>query len=73
MGNDPREEHNLSAEPQHAGRVKELMAKLAELQRQFGDTYPLDVPNPKPAQWSPEKLTPQDIEAQMANPIKGSA
>jgi arylsulfatase A-like enzyme len=64
LSNDTHEEHDLSADPANADRIKELMAKLAELQQKWGDTAPLAVPNPKPAEWSPAMLTPADLAAQ---------
>jgi arylsulfatase A-like enzyme len=64
LSNDAHEEHDLSADPANAGKIKELMGKLAELQQKWGDTTPLTVPNPKPAEWSPAMLTPEDLAAQ---------
>lgn len=50
---DPDELNNLAEQPQHEAKVAELTALLEqELQRQ-GDTAPLRVPNPKPAEWHP--------------------
>jgi len=46
---DPYETKNLADEPAHAGRVKELLAVMAEQQKLFGDTDPLAVENPRPA------------------------
>jgi len=53
LQNDPRELNDLADKPEHAGRVKELMALLAEKQKEFNDPDPLTVPNPKPARWTP--------------------
>jgi len=64
LANDPHEEHDLAAQPENAGRIKELTGKLQECQQQVGDTVPLTVPNPKPAEWSPAMLTPEDLAAQ---------
>jgi len=61
---DSLEERDLAAVPDHAGRVEPLMAKLAELQRQWGDPHPLKVDRPRPADWSPERLTQEQIKAQ---------
>jgi len=47
---DPVETKDLSTDPAHAARVKELLALMAEQQGLFGDTQPLDAPNPKPAE-----------------------
>jgi arylsulfatase A-like enzyme len=64
LENDAHEEHDLTAKPESAAKIKELMAALADLQRQVDDPYPLTVPNPKPAEWSPALLTPADLAAQ---------
>ncbi len=50
---DPDEMHNLADDPAQRGRMKTMLARLAELQPMWGDTAPLTVPNPKPAAWSP--------------------
>ncbi|HPD15622.1 MAG TPA: sulfatase-like hydrolase/transferase [Planctomycetota bacterium] len=47
---DPHETRDMSADPAQATRVKELLALMAEQQKLFGDTQPLDVPNPAPAE-----------------------
>jgi arylsulfatase A-like enzyme len=47
---DPREIKDLAGAPAQAGRVKELMALLAAEQKHFGDTLPLEVADPKPAE-----------------------
>jgi len=46
---DPHETKDLAGDPAHAAKVKELLAVLAEEQKRFGDTQPLEVENPKPA------------------------
>lgn len=53
---DPHEMHDLSAMPENAAKVKELMAVLARQQKIYGDNCPLTVANPKSSEWSPEKL-----------------
>jgi arylsulfatase A-like enzyme len=50
---DPDERHDLAAAPDHAGRVAELLARLASLQKEYGDAAPLTVPSPKPSAWTP--------------------
>ncbi len=47
---DPFETKDLSADPAQAEKVKELLALMAEQQKLFGDTLPLSVPDPKPAE-----------------------
>ena len=47
---DPFETKDLSADPAHAGEVKELLALMAEQQKLFGDPQPLTVASPKPAE-----------------------
>ena len=46
---DPNEQRDLSADPNQAGKVKELLALLAATQKEFGDKQPLMVDNPQPA------------------------
>ncbi len=50
---DPHELTNLADKPEHAAKVKELTAVLETEMKRYGDTYPLIVPNPKPAAWTP--------------------
>ena len=54
---DPQELNNLAAKPEHAPKVAELMGRLARAQLAFGDTVPLAVESPKPAEWSPPNAT----------------
>jgi arylsulfatase A-like enzyme len=61
---DPHELNDLSAKPEHAEKIKTLLAQTKNIQREIGDPVPLSVPNPKPAEWSPERLTAKDIEEQ---------
>ena len=55
---DPHELNNLAAKPEYAARVKEMLALLAKAQKQCGDTCPLTVADPKPAQWTPPDRLP---------------
>jgi arylsulfatase A-like enzyme len=55
---DPHELNNLAAQPEHAGRVKEMLALLAKAQQKCGDTCPLTVADPKPAKWTPPEKPP---------------
>ena len=55
---DPHELNNLAAQPEYAGRVKEMLALLADAQKQCGDTCPLTVADPKPAKWTPAEKPP---------------
>ena len=50
LESDPHELHDLSASPDQAERVKELMELLAEQQKLAEDQQPLEVPNPAPAE-----------------------
>ncbi len=50
---DPDEITNLAERPEHAGKVRELLALLAAQQREFGDAAALTVAEPKPADWTP--------------------
>jgi arylsulfatase A-like enzyme len=53
LASDPHELNNLSDRLEHADKVTELMAVLQREMTAYGDPYPLTVPNPKPAAWSP--------------------
>ena len=50
---DPQEIHNLAGQPEFAAKEKEMFALLARQQQFYGDTLPLTVPNPQPADWAP--------------------
>ncbi len=50
---DPHEVTNLAGHPAHADRVAALTAALERLQRASGDTAPLAVAVPEPAEWTP--------------------
>jgi arylsulfatase A-like enzyme len=52
---DPQETTNLADRPEQATRVVALLALLATEQRQHGDTAPLRVTRPKPAEWAPPR------------------
>ncbi len=47
MKKDPLEKNNLAHDPRYAPKIKQLRAKLKELQKEVGDTLDLDNP-PKP-------------------------
>jgi len=55
LTNDPHEVTNLADRPDQAARVAALTAVLEKEQNHFGDTGPLKVPNPGPAEWTPPK------------------
>jgi arylsulfatase A-like enzyme len=46
---DPREVHDLAADPVNADTVKRLMATLESEQKRYGDKTPLTAEKPKPA------------------------
>jgi arylsulfatase A-like enzyme len=50
---DPHERNDLAGKPEMAEKLREMMALLAAKQKEFGDPWPLTVPNPKPAEWTP--------------------
>ena len=64
VAHDAHEEHDLAGQPENAGKIKELLAKLAELQKKYDDPAPLTVANPAPSSWSPASLTAEDLAAQ---------
>jgi len=47
---DPFETNDLAADPQHADKVQELLALMKQQQKVYGDTAPLVVENPRPAE-----------------------
>lgn len=55
LRNDPSETTNLADQPEQAARVMALTALLKKEQKRFGDSAPLTVPDPQPAQWTPPK------------------
>ncbi|MDB6117377.1 MAG: arylsulfatase family protein [Verrucomicrobiaceae bacterium] len=59
---DPHELANLADQPEHAAKVKEMMAVLADQMQQYGDTHPLTVDHPAPAEWSPPANLPKAKE-----------
>ena len=50
---DPCETTNLASQPGQAGKIAELTALLEKEMQHDGDTAPLSVQNPKPADWTP--------------------
>lgn len=64
LENDPREQHDLAGDPRYAVEEARLTAELVAQQRKWGDAAPLTVAEPRPAEWSPEKLTAQDLKDQ---------
>jgi arylsulfatase A-like enzyme len=56
---DPFEITDLSAKPEHAARVADLLARLAEEQKALGDPLPLVVAKPQPADWVPPQKLPK--------------
>jgi arylsulfatase A-like enzyme len=55
---DPRETNDPADKPEHAGKVEEMMARLAQAQKQWGDTCPLVSPSPASPEWSPPVKEP---------------
>lgn len=53
LQSDPHETKNLADNPAHTAKIAELTALLEGEMSRFGDTAPLTVADPKPAQWSP--------------------
>ncbi|MBN8458192.1 MAG: sulfatase-like hydrolase/transferase [Verrucomicrobia bacterium] len=50
---DPHEMTDLAGKPESTSKIRELTALLEKTRKEFGDTAPLVVSNPKPAGWSP--------------------
>lgn len=55
---DPQEATNLAYLPQYAAKVAELTARLQREQRVAGDTAPLTLAQPKPAEWTAPATDP---------------
>ena len=53
LESDPHEARDLAGQPEHAGRVKELLARMEVEMKRSGDTLELRVSHPKPAEWTP--------------------
>jgi arylsulfatase A-like enzyme len=50
---DPDERVNLAERPEHAARVKEMVARLARLMIEHADAASLNAAAPQPAEWTP--------------------
>ncbi len=59
---DPDEIRNLADQPGQASRVRDLLALLEKEQKRQGDTAPLRVATPKPAEWTPPGKKPPPRE-----------
>ncbi len=59
LQNDPHELENLAGKPEFASKVAEMTALLERQMRAYGDTVPLRVANPKPAEWTPPPTRPK--------------
>ena len=51
LQNDPEEITNLAADPQHAAMLNELQDLLEKEMAAADDKAPLNIPNPKSAEW----------------------
>ena len=65
---DPDEMKNLADQPEQADRVAKLLSALEAEARTFGDTAPLKVATPKPAEWTP----PPKRKGEAPKPESGS-
>ena len=50
---------NLAGRPESSRKIKELTALLEKTRREYGDTAPLQVTDPKPAEWRPPMKGPK--------------
>ena len=50
---DPHEQDNLAGQPAHAAKVAEMMTRLEEEMRRYGDQAPLKVAQVRPSAWTP--------------------
>ena len=62
LKNDPHEMNDLSTNPEHAGKIKELTALLETTRKELGDTDPLTVAHPTQAEWTLPAVIPTWIE-----------
>jgi arylsulfatase A-like enzyme len=69
---DPQETTNLADKPEYAAKVAEMTALLEREMKQAGDTLPLKVANPKPAEWKPPALSAVQAKQALVNMIKQS-
>ncbi len=53
LASDPDEMKNLAEDPAQAARIAELTTKLRDWQKRLGDTAPLTVEKPEPAEFVP--------------------
>lgn len=67
---DPHEMTDLAANPEYAGKIKELMALLETTRKELGDTAPLTVANPQKAEWSVPAVIPTWLEQEKARAAK---
>jgi arylsulfatase A-like enzyme len=63
---DPHEMNDLSTNPEYASKIKELTAVLEKTRTELGDTAPLTVANPTPAEWSVPDVVPTWAEQSKA-------
>ena len=61
---DPHEMNDLLDRREHAKRVRTMLERLSQLQRDYGDSVPLSSSEIRPAEWSPAKLTPDQLRYQ---------
>lgn len=50
---DPHETTDLAGKPEHAAKLKDLLAALAAEQKRYGDALPLTAAKVLPAEWTP--------------------
>ena len=50
---DPHEMNDLVGKPDSTAKIKELTTLLEKMRAEYGDHYPLTVPNPKNPNWTP--------------------
>jgi arylsulfatase A-like enzyme len=56
LESDPDEMRDLAGDPSQVKLRDEMLARLKAAQEKYGDTFPLAVPSPKPAAWTPPSL-----------------
>ena len=70
LQSDAHEESDLAQLPEHAGRIRTMMAKLEEQQQVYDDPIPLTAETIQSAKWSPDLLTMDQIQYQKEETLR---
>ncbi len=70
LQSDAHEESDLAQLPEHAGRIRTMMAKLEDQQQVYDDPIPLTAETIQSAKWSPDMLTMDQIQYQKEETLR---